>query len=62
MGILSAGGNVFPEKNRVESLLRYGEDALGEKPKHHENIIFGIREKQNYITSEYIPHISGLAS
>jgi hypothetical protein len=54
----------FPEKTRLDSLLRYGEEALGEKPKYRDNVIFRIHEKPNYLTSEYILHtsISGLAS
>jgi hypothetical protein len=54
--------NFFLKKPRLELLLRYGEEALGEKPKHHDNLIFRIHEKPKYFTSEYISHISGLAS
>jgi hypothetical protein len=62
MEILSAGRKFFPEKTRLESLLRCGAEALDEKSKHPDNVIFRIHEKPNYLTSEYIPHISGHTS
>ena len=52
----------FRKKTRLDSLLRYAEEALGEKPKHHDNVIFRIHEKPSYLTSEYTSHMSGLAS